>query len=257
MIQILLHSSKTMSPQTGIQPAGEPLFENEAKQLVTIWRQASAADLSKLMKISDKMALEVKQLYETWSLDPAQQSPAVDTFKGDIYSGLQVQTWTQADRDYAHEHLIILSGLYGAVRALDGIMPYRLEMGYKLPSGASMYSFWGDKLAKIISPTTQHLINLSAVEYTKAILPHTSQPVITPKFMTIQVKTGQPAFVTVHAKIARGAYARWLIQNRIDEVSDLRNFSELGYRYDPNLSTPDQPVFICQEFKGLGLSVRT
>src|SRR5690606_10333635 len=168
--------------------------------------------------------------------------------RGDIYSGLQVASWSEADRVYAHKHLIILSGLYGALRACDGIMPYRLEMGYKLPGGESMYVFWGDKLARIIQPETKYLINLSAAEYTKALLPYARTSVITPKFMTISPRTSVPTFVTVHAKIARGAFAGWLIRERIDTPQDMHAFGDLGYSYDANSSTPEQPVFVCQKF---------
>lgn len=257
MLQILLHSSKTMSSRPDeAAPLGVPMFADEAKRLADVWRQQSVDELARLMKISSKKAAEVKTVYDNWSLQPGQQTPAVDAFRGDIYSGLQASTWSTADRDYAHKHLVILSGLYGALRAGDGVMPYRLEMGYKLPSGESMYQFWGGRLCQIIAPSTDHVINLSAVEYTKALLPHVSQPVITPKFLTVSPKTGQPAFVTVHAKIARGAFANWLIRSRIDDVDKLADFTDLGYHYDAALSTPDQPVFVCQTFQGLGLSVR-
>lgn len=257
MLQILLHSSKTMASQPNQFAAlGTPLFAGEAEQLAAMWRNESVDSIARLMKVSAKKAEQVKELYEAWSLKPETQTSVIDAFRGDIYSGLQVATWSANDRDYAHKHLIILSGLYGALQACDGIMPYRLEMGYKLPNGQTMYQFWGDKLEHAISTKTTHLINLSAVEYTKALLPHVSQEIITPKFMTISPKTGQPAFVTVHAKVARGAYASWMIKNRIDNVGQLSDFADLGYRYEASLSTPDQPVFVCQTFQGLGLSVR-
>lgn len=257
MLQILLHSSKTMTSHSGeYKPLGAPLFSNQAASLARLWRDTPEQDIMKLMQVSAIKAAEVKRLYETWSTGYNGQVPAIDAFRGDIYSGLQVMTWTDADRAYAHEHLIILSGLYGALRACDGVQPYRLEMGYKLPSGESMYAFWGARLAEIVRPETTRIINLSAVEYTKALLPHLKQDVITPKFMTISPKTGEPAFVTVHAKVARGAFARWMIQKRIDSLEDLSSFADLGYRYNKHLSTPSQLVFICQTFQGIGLSVR-
>lgn len=257
MLQILLHSSKTMSEQPSqYAPLGEPPFLSQAKQLVDVWRSVNREDIARLMHISDKKAAEVQKMYADWSDNPGEQSPAVDIFKGDIYSGLQVQSWSQQDRDYAHKHLIILSGLYGALRACDAVAPYRLEMGYKLPGGDGMYSFWGDTLTTSLTKDTEHIINLSAVEYTKALLPYIEIPVITPKFLTVSAKTGEPTFVAVHAKIARGAFARWLIQNRIQDIDRLTEFADLGYKYSPADSTPSQPVFICEEFKGLGLSVR-
>lgn len=256
-MQILLHSSKTMRvPDHCRAPLGVPQLLTQAEELAEIWRGASPANIQSLMKVSDKKAVEVANLYSTWSSGIDTQVPAIDAFVGDIYSGLQAQTWSDEDRAYAHRHLLILSGLYGGLRACDGVMPYRLEMGYKLPDGRSMYQFWGDTIASLVPADTDCILNLSAVEYTKALLPYTSLPVITPKFLTVSAKTGQPTFVTVHTKIARGAFARWVVQNRVEDVAQLQNFSDLNYRYDPSLGTTAQPVFVCQEFGGLGLSVR-
>lgn len=256
-MQILLHSSKTMRiPEQPGQPLGAPQLLARANTLADIWKHASIEEIESLMKISAKKATEVSEMYEKWSDDPELQVPAIDVFVGDIYSGLQVQTWSDEDRAYAHEHLLILSGLYGALRACDGALPYRLEMAYKLPNGQNLYKFWGDSIASLLPAGTNYIMNLSAVEYTKAVLPYTNIPVIAPKFLTISPKTGEPIFVTVHAKIARGAFARWLIQSKTHELSKLREFSDLGYRYDASLSTDEQPVFICEEFGGIGLSVR-
>lgn len=256
-IQILLHSSKTMRVSDHHRvPLGAPQLLAQAKELAEIWRGVSPAGIQLLMKISDKKAAEVVELYGAWSSDTGMQVPAVDAFIGDIYSGLQVQSWSDDDRTYAQQHLLILSGLYGGLHACDGVMPYRLEMGYKLPGGRNMYQFWGDAIASLLPSDTDCILNLSAVEYTKALLPYVDVPVITPKFLTISRKSGEPTFVTVHTKIARGAFARWVIQDRIEDALQLKDFSELGYRYDAAASTPEQPVFVCEEFRGLGLSVR-
>ena len=272
MPTILLHSSKTLRQTKARQNYAlrEPHFTKEANQLAAYLISLSPAQIQKTMAISPKKAAEVSALIQGY--EPRHPSlPALDIFLGDIYSGLQVQSFTKDDREYAHTHLFILSGLYGVLKALDEIQPYRLEMGYKLPGNAhdpsqpditSLYKFWGDKIARQL-PKNQPIINLSAVEYTKAIFPHFKTidglkdvQIITPKFLTVSSKTGEPTFVTVHAKVARGAYARWLIQNKIEDLSILKDFKELGYEYDSSLSTPDQPVFVANEFKGLGLSVR-
>lgn len=256
-LQILLHSSKTMRVSAdGFSPLDTPKLLQQASELVNFWNQASLEEIEQHMKVSTKKAQEVKKLFSNWSQDSQLQTPAADAFIGDIYSGLQAHSWTLEDRQYAHQYLLILSGLYGGLRACDGIMPYRLEMGYKLPSGISMYKYWGNTISQLINQEANYLINLSAVEYTKALLPHTDLPVVTPKFLTVSPKTNQPTFVTVHAKVARGAMANWLIKHRIAEISNLPEFSDLGYVYQPSLSTPQQPVFVCQEFGGLGLSVR-
>ena len=235
-----------------------------------IGRQLPLAQLQKSMAISPTKAQEVHNLLAEYR-ENRFTLPALDLFLGDIYSGLQAQSLTPEDRNYANQHLFILSGLYGVLKALDEIQPYRLEINYKLPGNAhdpsqlnitSLYEFWGDKIAQQL-PKHQPIINLSAVEYTKAIFPHFKTidvlkdvPIISPKFLTISPKTGEPTFVTVHAKIARGAYARWLIQHRIEDLARLPDFTELGYVYNAELSTPDVPVFVAKEFKGLGLSVR-
>ena len=131
-------------------------------------------------------------------------------------------------------------------------------MGYRLPDERyrSLYAFWGDDIARLVPNSTTRIVNLSAVEYTKAILPYLKLPIITPKFLTVSPKTGEATFVTVHTKIARGALARWMIVDRIDDVNRLIEFDGFGYMYDASLSIPEEPVFVCQEFGGLGLSVR-
>lgn len=256
MIQILLHSSKTMRiPKHHDVPLGRPQLVDAAVELARRVRTLSLDEIATMMAVSLTKAEEVQEMYKQWS--PSDDGvAAIDVFVGDIYSGLRTQEWSQADRQYAHGHLLILSGLYGALRAGDGIVPYRLEMGYKLPGGESLYRYWGQQIAAILPPTMKTIINVSAVEYTKAILPYTDAPVVTPRFLTISPKTGKPTFVTVHAKIARGAFARWLILERVSNIRDISGFTDLGYEYNRDLSTPDQPVFVCQEFGGLGLSVR-
>ena len=254
-LTILLHSSKTMRTNTSTAPLGEPQLLADARHLAHLWQQVPVADLQSHMKLSPAKAAEVQQLYANWPAT-APQTPAIDAFSGDIYSGLQAHTFNASDRAYAHQHLLILSGLYGGLRACDGVMPYRLEMGYKLPNGGTMYTYWGNRIAALIPPETSVIINLSAIEYTKAILPHTTAHVITPKFLTISPKTSEPTFVTVHAKVARGAFAHWLITQRVHSPANLRHFTALNYAYNEALSTPTQPVFICQQFGGLGLSVR-
>lgn len=238
------------------RPLGEPQLLVDAKKLVRQYQRLDDGSIAKLMAVSIKKAADVRGIYKEWSAVADQQVPAIDAFVGDIYSGLQVQTWTAADRKYAHDHLVVLSGLYGALRACDGILPYRLEMAYKLPDGSSLYGYWGSKIAELLPASTSTIVNLSALEYTKAVLPYTDDPVVAPKFLTVSPKTGEPTFVTVHAKIARGAFAGWLVRNRVDDVSRLYEFTDLGYKYDEGLSTPEQPVFVCQKFEGLGLSVR-
>jgi cytoplasmic iron level regulating protein YaaA (DUF328/UPF0246 family) len=153
---------------------------------------------------------------------------------------------------------VILSGLYGLLRPYDGVHPYRLEAAYILPipGAKNVYNFWGSQLAEVI-PREGPIINVTSAEYEKLVIPYLSKErVITPKFLSRMPKKAEPSFVAVHAKIARGAYARWLIQRGQDSAEGLENFNDLGYRHQPHLSTPQQPVYICDSFEGIGLSQR-
>lgn len=258
MFTILLHSSKTMRPPASASNKfQQPSLQRNANELAGYLKTLSVSDLRQQMHLSEPKAEQTHELLQSWSQDPSQLRPAIDAFLGDIYSGLQVQSFDRADRQYANDHLLILSGLYGVLRALDSIYPYRLEMGYKLPryEYADLPAYWDDKIARLI-PEDTTVVNLSAVEYTKAVLPYISNTVITPKFLTVSPKTNEPAFVTVHAKIARGAFAHWMVKRRVTNQSDINEFDELGYSFSPQYSTTNEPVFICKTFKGLGLSVR-
>ncbi len=275
MYTIILHTSKTTRIKATEGAARQSIANSDAvSTLFDYLKSLSVMQIHLTMQVSEALAAKIHRQIHDPSLP---NLPALDIFLGDIYSGLQAQSFSEKDRQYANEHLYILSGLYGVLRALDQIQPYRLEMGYKLPGNAhdpsqpnitSLYDFWGDKIAKQL-PKNQDIINLSAVEYTKAVFPYIqgtkkikplpgfeNTKIITPKFLTVSPKTGEPTFVTVHVKIARGAYARWLIQNRIEDLTKLKDFKEIGYKYNAELSTDEQPVFVAKEFKGLGLSVR-
>lgn len=257
---ILIHSSKTMRPPTSDgAPRGAPVLLDQAEELVTYLRTLSREQLTRIMAVSADLAAKTQQQYAEWSTEPQRQAPAAAAFVGDIYSGLRVDAFSPDDRVYAEAHLRILSGLYGVLRPCDGICPYRLEMGYRLPPGpyASLYRFWGTSIAAQL-PTHGPIVNLAANEYSKAVLPHVDPDrVVTPKFLTVDPASKQPKFVVVHAKIARGAFARWLVTERVtDTMAAVREFRELGYQYDEALSPPSGPTFVCREFGGKGLSVR-
>ncbi len=256
---ILTHTSKTMRPAAKkMQQLRQPQLIDKAKILDAQLKLLSVNEIQKLMKVSSKLAKQAQMLISEWTPDSGSQRAAIDSFLGDIYSGMQVQSWTLDDRKYADQHMIILSGLYGLVRPLDGICPYRYEMGYKYPSSdyPNLYGFWGGDVAGFI-PAEVPIVNLTAVEYSKVLTPHINlDRFVMPKFLTISPKTKKPEFVTVHTKIARGAFARWIIRERIDNIEKFNDFSELNYVYNPELSTKGVPVYVCQQFGGLGLSVR-
>ncbi len=255
---ILLHSSKTMRHLNKYRPAHAPVFLDKAKELHAYLATLSPGQLAKAMHISPALAAKTHALIAEWSDDASSQSPAIDSFVGDIYSGLQVNTLNDADRQYADQRLRIFSGLYGILRPLDGICPYRLEMGYKLPDTPfnNLYKFWGQTIADSL-PGRGQIINVSSVEYSQTVTPFIDAArFITPKFLTMDPKTAEPTFVVVHAKIARGAFAHWLIKKRADDETDLTTFDELNYRYRPDLSSSVEPVFVCETFGGKGLSMR-
>lgn len=258
-LRILIHSSKTMrSTCEHSRKLHTPELLAEATRLNRYLKTLSPAQLAEVMQISGGLAQKTHDQIASWNIDSAAQLPAIDSFIGDIYSGLRANELSEGDRAYADQVLCILSGLYGILRPFDGIRPYRLEMGYSLPDARykNLYAFWRDKIARCL-PTTGIIVNLSSAEYSKVVTQFVDPArIYTPKFMTVNPKTSEPAFVTVHAKIARGAFARWLITSRTTKPSELKKFAELGYRYNPELSTPQEPVFICQEFKGKGLSIR-
>jgi cytoplasmic iron level regulating protein YaaA (DUF328/UPF0246 family) len=261
---ILIHTSKTMRPAGSNNKSvlTQPVLIAKARVLANNLKNLSQEDIEKMMKISPKLATTTKNLILSWNNNPSCQRPAIDSFLGDIYSGLQVASLTEQDRLYAHQHVRILSGLYGVLRPLDGIYPYRFEMGYRLPRSdvANLYQFWGSTIADTLVKA-EPIVDLTAVEYSKTITKYIEATrIVTPRFLTHTKKEGQrigdPVFVVVHAKIARGAFANWMIRNRIEDVKRLKDFAEIGYEYNEELSTDSVPVFICKDFKGLGLSVR-
>lgn len=246
------------SPAQAEYELSKPQLLYKTIPLATYLKSLSPAQLTKAMNISPALALKTHALIASWSADDGKQRPAIDSFLGDIFSGLQVPTWSKNDRAHANETLRILSGLYGILRPLDGICPYRLEMGYKLLDDqfADLYTYWGNTIATSL-PVNEPVINLAAVEYSKTVTSYIDKShITTPSFLTINPTTNKPTFIVVHAKIARGAYARWLITNKITSPTHFHEFSDIGYEYNKELSQPQMPVFVCKEFGGKGLSVR-
>lgn len=251
---ILLHSSKTM---VDTQPTGAlsvPAFQTQATELSAYIATLTHHEIRASMHVSESLATGVYSLYQQRSQQAA--SAAVEVFRGDIYSGLRARDWTERERQSAQRHLRILSGLYGILKPYDGIRPYRLEAATKLPLYPNLYTFWGEQLAHTIDGATP-VINLTSAEYTKLIIPYLrTQRVVTPTFLSMTAGETEPTFVAVHAKIARGAYARWLITHEDAALSDMASFNDLGYHYDEARSTHDAPVYVCQIFEGKGLSQR-
>jgi cytoplasmic iron level regulating protein YaaA (DUF328/UPF0246 family) len=229
----------------------QPAFLDRSEILIEKARRLSRADLGRTMKLSDKLAeLNFRRFQDfstPFTLANAKQAALV--FNGDTYVGLDATTLEEADLDFAQGHLRILSGLYGVLRPLDLIQPYRLEMGarFQPPDANNLYDFWDDSLALAINAATaEHkdrtLINLASVEYFKAVDQSALDGgVITPVFK--EVRDGVAKVLGLFAKRARGAMARYIITNRLETPDRLKDFDDGGYAYRPDLTDGDTWVF--------------
>ncbi len=238
---ILLSPAKNMNfdaPPAGLA-ATKPDFLKEARELAAAARELSPARLGKLMDISPKLAELNHQRFQAFRGDGKSntQKPAALAFNGDVYLGLNARTMTADDFGHAQEHVRILSGLYGLLRPLDAIEPYRLEMcsDLKNPRGKNLYDFWGDSLAKAINRTVasqddKTIVNLASNEYFSAAGAKTLNfPVVTASFK--EEKDGKLRSLQFFAKRARGLMARWAIDNRVTRAEDLKRFSVDGYKF--------------------------
>ena len=233
----------------------EPTMLDRAGELVDVMAAKSPAEIGKMMSISPSLAELNWERFQEWSppFTPGNARPAVLSFNGDVYLGLDARnTFSERDFTHAQKTLRILSGLYGVLRPLDLIQPYRLEMGSKLTTtrGRDLYQFWGDDITDVLnadvaaSPGSPALVNLASNEYFGAVnVDRLEARVITPAFL--DSKDGGPyKTVPFFAKRARGAMAGWIIQNRAKSGRALRGFDGLGYRYSEERSTPAHLVFV-------------
>ncbi|WP_208349456.1 peroxide stress protein YaaA [Pseudaestuariivita rosea] len=242
-----------MSPAEGLQPT-QPQFQDQANVLAKVARGLSVGDLQKLMGISENLArLNADRFADFTPASTVENAkPAVLAFAGDTYVGLDAGTMDDQDLVWAQGHLRILSGLYGILRPLDLMQPYRLEMGSRLKTerGASLYDFWGGQIAQALNEQaaqvgTGILINCASQEYFGVVDLGVLKPrVVTPVFM--ENKSGQPKIVSFYAKKARGAMARFVIDNRLTDVEAVKEFDTGGYKFHPELSEGDKWVFTRQ-----------
>ncbi|MFD1340968.1 peroxide stress protein YaaA [Litorisediminicola beolgyonensis] len=233
-------------------PTTAPAFEEDAVRLSKTMRNLTLGKLKALMDLSDDLAKLNRDRFRDFSDAPsdADLRPAALAFAGDTYQGLDAPSLDEDALHWAQDHLRILSGLYGLLRPLDAIQPYRLEMGSRLKTrrGASLYDYWGDTLARALNAQaaetgTDTLVNCASQEYFGAV-PETALKlrVITPQFM--ELKDGKARIVSFHAKRARGAMARFIVENRLTDPETLTGFDSGGYRFEPDMSEPDRPVFL-------------
>lgn len=250
---ILLSPSKTMQRVDPIVSTTTHIrFSEETEYLVRQLKKYSREDIRQLMSVSEKLAAETYKMYKEFDLSFPENSviPALYAFKGDVYQGLDVLAMSEDDVLFAQKSIRILSGLYGVIRPLDGILPYRLEMGssLKTQNGKSLYSFWTDKITSLIQKDLDeeghdYIINLASKEYIKSV--NTSllrQPVIEVDFY--EMKNGKKTFASVFAKKARGLMASFIVREKIENPRHLAAFQTEGYSLDHESSSDHHFVFV-------------
>lgn len=228
-----------------------PDYLDDSAELIHRMREFSALDISELMKVSSKIAELNFDRYEAWNKKFTEKNAkqAVLAFKGDVYTGLDAESFSAKDFKFAQSHLRILSGLYGLLRPLDLMKPYRLEMGTRLSTerGKNLYEFWGDEVtdglnAQLKKIKSDHLINLASNEYFKAVRPKKlNAEIITPAFK--ELKNGDYKMIGIYAKKARGSLSRYIIQNQLSDIEDIKSFDVDGYKFNGKLSKGSNWVF--------------
>lgn len=255
---IVVSPAKTLDYETPaiISSASTPALLEHSAELAQVMKKKSLRQLKTLMGISDKLAAQNHQRFQVWEESDHRSAasdatkPAILAFKGDVYLGLAADEMTEKQLLFAQDHLRILSGLYGILRPLDRMLPYRLEMGSALKTkrGKDLYAFWGSLITEqlneqIAATKSKHVLNLASNEYIRSVqVDELSAAVITPSFK--EFKNGKYKMLSFFAKKARGTMAAWVIKNKVKSLKKLTTFSEDGYRYDEDSSTPDAPAFL-------------
>ena len=227
----------------------KPKLLNESKKLIKTLKEFSPKKLSSLMNVSDKIANLNYERYKSWKTPFTKKNsyPAVLLFKGDVYKGLEAETFNKSQFLFAQKHLRILSGLYGLLKPLDLIQPYRLEMGTSLKVGAknNLYEFWEDKITNQINEDTpsKYLINLASVEYFKSI-DRKSLNLDVINILFKEKKNGDLKTIGLFSKKARGLMSKFIIQNKIKNPVDLKNFNDDGYKFNTKYSDDNNFLFV-------------
>ena len=251
----LIAPAKTLDYESnlGINDFSVSSHLKDSKVLIKELQNKSPDDLSKLMGLSDKLSLLNFERNMNWK-SPRKPSSvsrqAIYAFKGDVYMGLEAGSLTKREINYAQKHLGILSGLYGLLKPLDLIYPYRLEMGTKMQTkkGKNLYEFWGSKITEHLNVLLEDhknkgVINLASVEYFSSVNPNElTGPCISPVFK--DYKNGQYKIISFYAKKARGMMARYIIKNKADSLEEIKTFDTAGYKYSKKDSSEFSPVFL-------------
>ena len=241
MLTLLSPAKKLLSiskPYEG--QSTQPLFVDQTKVLANIMRSKSVSEIAALMDLSNDLAELNFARYQSFA--SADSYPALYLFQGDVYQGLQAKAWNERTVAYSQDHLRILSGLYGLLHPMDCIHPYRLEMGVRLenPQGKNLYAFWQDKITNVLNQQLAAqrnpiLINLASTEYFKVVdTKKLKYPIVTVNFY--EKKNDALKMIGIHAKKARGVMARFIMEQQIDDLDQLKTFNESGYQYHPSSS---------------------
>ncbi|MHC5348893.1 peroxide stress protein YaaA [Metapseudomonas furukawaii] len=233
----------------------QPQFLDHAQELIQQLRELSPAQIAELMHLSDKLAGLNAARFGSWHPDftPDNAKQALLAFKGDVYTGLNAEDFSEDDFDFAQQHLRMLSGLYGLLRPLDLMQPYRLEMGTRLANarGKDLYAFWGDRISgwlneALAAQGDDILLNLASNEYFSSVKRKAlNARIINTEFKDL--KNGQYKIISFYAKKARGLMARYVIKERLRDPEGLKDFNDQGYRYSAEHSGPDSLVFLRDE----------
>jgi uncharacterized protein len=243
---IILAPSKTLdfdTPAPDWVTQTRPIFHDQASSIAAKLADFSQTQLATLMHVSDAIAATNHARMENWG---QQVKTALWAYRGDVYKGMYADRLSQQEANWAQQHLIIMSGLYGALRPYDAISPYRLEMKAKLQVDDSkdLYDFWGKRLAEYVDSQSDGIIcNLSSDEYARPVTRHCHSRIITPVFMDHR-PNGTIGPAPIYNKMMRGVMAQWMITHSIDDPSRLCEFSAHDYHFDTSRSTADTPVFL-------------
>jgi cytoplasmic iron level regulating protein YaaA (DUF328/UPF0246 family) len=232
----------------------QPDFLDDACELIDQLKELEPHQVSNLMSISEKLGQLNAERFQSWHtpFTPDNARQAVLAFKGDVYTGLDAESFSEEDFSFAQKHLRILSGLYGLLKPLDLMQPYRLEMGTRFENtrGKDLYAFWGNKITdalnQLLASDDKVLVNLASNEYFKSVQKkHLDARLVTPQFK--DWKNGQYKMISFYAKKARGLMCRYAIQNRITQADDLKGFNLDGYYFSEDQSDNNNWVFLRDE----------
>ena len=252
MLITIISPAKKLDYETPIQqfPSSQPMLLNHSSTLMSDLKKLSPQEVSSLMGLSDKLGALNYERFQKWEtpFTESNSKQAILAFKGDVYQGLDAESLSVSDLNWAQDNVRILSGLYGILKPMDLMQPYRLEMGTKFETkrGHNLYDFWKsiitEELNKNFSSDNTTLLNLASNEYFKSInVSELKANVISPVFM--DKKNGKYKIISFFAKKARGLMTRYVIKNRIEDITDIQNFEEGGYFFSEAMSEDNKPVF--------------